>query len=126
MPSRLQLQQPGPERGLPQLVQEPDPVPAMGNMAVVAQGLTWLRLRLLLQRPQLPRTCAAARGGQQQPNPDEGGAEGGGGGEGEEEEGVEDGGDGGGGDLLLLQMCRHCKPPSFLRWLLRHKETFKK
>lgn len=100
-------------------------MPAMGNMTVVAQGLTWLRLRLLLRPPQLPRTCAAARGGQQQPSPDEGGAEGGGGGEGEEEEGVEDGGDGGGGDLLLLQMYRHCKPPSFLRWLLRHKETFK-
>lgn len=94
-------------------------MPVMGNMAVVAQGLTWLR-------PQLPKTYAAVQGVQQQPTPDEGGVEGDGGGEGEEEEGVEGGGDGGGGDLLLLQMYRHCKPPSFLRWLVCHKETFKK
>lgn len=92
-------------------------MPVMGNMAVVAQGLTW----------QLPKTYAAVQGAQQQPTPDEDGVEGGGGGgEGEEEEGVEGGGDGGGGDLLLLQMYRHYKPPSFLRWLLGHKETFKK
>lgn len=101
-------------------------MPGMGNMAVVARGLTWLRLRLLLRLPQLPKTYAVVRGVQQQPTPDEGGVEGGGGGEGEEEEGVEGGGDGGGGDLPLLQMYRHCKPPSFLHWLLRHKETFKK
>lgn len=98
----------------------------MGNMAVAAQGLTWLQLRRRLQRPQLPKTYAAVQGVQQQPTPDEGDVEGGGGGEGEEEEGVEGGGDGGGGDLLLLQMYRHCKPPSFLRWLLCHKETSKK
>lgn len=98
----------------------------MGSMAVVAQGLTWLRLRPLLRLPQLPKTYAVVLGVQQQPTPDEGGAEGGGGGEGEEEEGVEGGDGGGGGGLLLLQMYRHCKPPSFLRWLLRHKETFKK
>lgn len=101
-------------------------MPVMGNMAVVAQGLTWLRLQLLLRLPQLPKTYAAVLGVQQQPTPDEGGVEGGGGGEGEEEEGVEGGDDGGGGDLLLPQMYRHCKPPSFLRWLLCHKETFKK
>lgn len=101
-------------------------MPGMGNMAVVAQGLTWLRLRLLRPLPQLPKTYAAVLGVPQQPTPDEGGVEGGGGGEGEEEEGVEGGDDGGGGDLLLLQMYRHCKPPSFLRWLLCHKETFKK
>ena len=66
-------------------------------------------------------------GVRQQRTPNEGGIEGGGGGgEGEEEEGVEGGDDGGGGDLLQLQMYRHCKPPSFLRWLLCHKETFKK
>lgn len=98
----------------------------MGNMAVVAQGLTWLQLRQLLRQPQLPKRYAAVQGVQQQLTPDEDGVEGGGGGEGEEEGGVEGGGDGGGGDLLLLQMYRHCKPPSFLRWLLRHKETFKK
>ena len=101
-------------------------MPVMGNMAVVAQGLTWLELRRLLRLPQLPTRYAAVRGGQQQPTRDEDGAEGGGGGEGEEEGGVEGGGDGGGGALLLPQMYRHCKPPSFLRWLLRHKETFKK
>lgn len=101
-------------------------MPVMGNMAVVAQGLTWLRLQQRRRRPQLPKTYAVVRGVQQQPTPDEGGVEGGGGGEGEEEEGVEDGDDGGGGDLLLPQMYRHCKPPSFLRWLLCHKETFKK
>lgn len=100
-------------------------MPVMGNMAVVAQGLTWLQLQPLLRPPQLPKTYAAVRGVPQQPTPDEDGAEGDGGGEGEEEEGVEGGGDGGGGDLLLLQMSRHCKPPSFLRWLLGHKETFK-
>lgn len=102
-------------------------MPVMGNMAVVAQGLTWLRLQLPLRLPQLPKTYAAVQGVQQQPTPDEGGVEGGGGGEGEEEEGVEGGDDGGGGgDLLLLQKYRHCKPPSFLRWLVCHKETFKK
>lgn len=101
-------------------------MPVMGNMAAVAQGLTWLQLQPLLRLPQLPRRYAAARGVRQQPTPDEDGVEGGGGGEGEEEEGVEGDDDGGGGDLLLLQMYRHCKPPSFLRWLLRHKETFKK
>lgn len=98
----------------------------MGNMAVVAQGLTWLQLRPPLRLPQLPKRYAAVQGVQRQPTPDGDGVEGGGGGEGEEEGGVEGGGDGGGGDLLLLQMYRHCKPPSFLRWLLRHKETFKK
>lgn len=101
-------------------------MPVMGNMAVVAQGLTWLQLQPLLRPPQLPKRYAAVQGELQQPNPDEGDVEGGGGGEGEEEEGVEGDDDGGGGDLLLLQMYRHCKPPSFLRWLLRHKETFKK
>jgi len=101
-------------------------VPVMGSKAAVAQGLTWLQLRLRRRLPQLPRKYAAARGGPQQPTRDEDGAEGGGGGEGEEEGGVEGGGDGGGGALLLPQMYRHCKPPSFLRWLLRHKETFKK
>lgn len=95
-------------------------------MAVVAQGLTWLRLRRLRRRPQRPKTCAVGLGVRLQPTPDEGGVEGGGGGEGEEEEGVEGGGGGGGGDLLLLQMYRHCKPPSFLRWLSCHKETLKK
>lgn len=125
-PLLWQLQQPVPELGLLQLVQEPDPVPEMGNMAVVAQGLTWLQLRPLLQPPQLPRRYAAALGARQQRSRGADGAEGGGGGAGEEEAGVEGGGDGGGGDLLLLQMHRHCKPPSFLRWLLRHKETFKK
>lgn len=101
-------------------------MPVMGNMAVVAQGLTSRPLRPLLRLPQLPKTYAAVQGVQQQPTPDEDGVEGGGGGEGEEEGGVEGDGDGGGGDLLLPQMYRHCKPPSFLRWLLRHKETFKK
>lgn len=101
-------------------------MPVMGNMAAAAQGLTWRQLRPLLRLPQLPKRYAAGRGGQQPPTPDEDGVEGGGGGEGEEEGGVEGGGDGGGGDLLLLQMYRHCKPPSFLRWLSRHKETFKK
>lgn len=101
-------------------------MPVMGNTAAAAQGLTWLQLRPLLRLPQLRRRYAAVRGGQQQPTRDEDGAEGGGGGEGEEEGGVEGGGDGGGGALLLPQMYRHCKPPSFLRWLLRHKETFKK
>lgn len=72
-------------------------MPVMGNMAVVAQGLTWLQLRLLLRLPQLPKKYAAVQGVQQQPTPDEGGVEGGGGGEGEEEGGVEGGGDGGGG-----------------------------
>lgn len=100
-------------------------MPVMGNMAVVAQGLTWLQLQPLLRRPQLPKRYAV-QGVQQQLTPDEDGVERGGGGEGEEEEGVEGGDDGGGGDLLLRQMYRHCKPPSFLRWLLRHKETFKK
>lgn len=101
-------------------------MPVMGNMAVVAQGLTWLQPRPLLQRPQLPKRYAAALGARQRPSRGADGAEGGGGGAGEEEAGVEGGGDGGGGDLLLPQMHRHCKPPSFLRWLLRHKETFKK
>lgn len=96
-------------------------MPVMGNMAVAAQGLTWLQLRLRLQPPQLPKTYAAVQGVRQQPTPDEDGAEDGGGGAGAEEGGVEGGGDGGGGDLLLPQMYRHCKPPSFLRWLLRHK-----
>lgn len=101
-------------------------MPVMGNMAVVAQGLAWLQLRPLLRLPQLPKKYAAVQGVQQLPTPGEDGVAGGGGGAGEEEGGVEGGGDGGGGDLLLLQMYRHCKPPSFLRWLLRHKETFKK
>lgn len=100
-------------------------MPVMGNMAVVAQGLTWLQLRPLLRLPQLLKRYAAVQGVPQQPTPDGDGVEGGGGGEGEEEGGVEGGGDGG-GDLLLLQMYRHYKPPSFLRWLLCHKETFKK
>lgn len=90
-------------------------MPVMGNMAVVAQGLTWRRLRPLQRLPQLPKRYAAVQGGQQQPTPDEDGVEGGGDGAGEEEEGVVGGGDGGGGDLLLPQMYRHCKPPSFLR-----------
>lgn len=70
-------------------------------MAVVAQGLTWLRLQLLRWLPQLPKTYVAGLGVRQQRTPNEGGIEGGGGGgEGEEEEGVEGGDDGGGGDLL--------------------------
>ena len=101
-------------------------MPVMGSKAAAAQGLTWLQLRPRRRLPQLPRRYAAARGGPQQPTRDEDGAEGGGGGEGEEEGGVDGGGDGGGGALLLPQMYRHCKPPSFLRWLLSHKETFKK
>lgn len=101
-------------------------MPVMGNMVVVAQGLTWLQLRPRLRLPQLPKKYAAGLGAQQQRTPDEDGVGGGGGGEGEEEGDVEGGGDGGGGDLLLSQMHRHCKPPSFLRWLLGHKETSKK
>ncbi|KAF3816624.1 hypothetical protein GH733_013972 [Mirounga leonina] len=106
-PPNARLRQPVPELGLLQLVQEPDPVRVMGNMAVVAQGLTWLQLRPPLRLPQLPKRYAAVQGVQRQPTPDEDGVEGGGGGEGEEEGGVEGGGDGGGGDLLLLQMYRH-------------------
>lgn len=98
----------------------------MGNMAAAALGLTLPRPRPQPLRPQLPKRHAAVRDVPQLQSLDASDVEGGGGDGGEEEGGEEGGGDGGGGDLLLLQTYRHCKPPSFLRWLLCHKETFKK
>lgn len=98
----------------------------MGNMAAAALGLTLPPPRPQLLRPQLPKRHAAVRDVPQRQSLDASDVEGGGGDGGEEEGGEEGGGDGGGGDLLLLQTYRHCKPPSFLRWLLCHKETFKK
>lgn len=98
----------------------------MGNMAAAARGSTSPLPPPPPPRPQLPRKRAAARDGPRARSWGAGGAEGGGGDGGEEEGGEGGGGDGGGGDLPLPQTYRHCKPPSFLRWLLRHKETFKK
>lgn len=83
-------------------------------MAAAAPDLTWRQQLLLLQLPPLKNYVAVQdvlrlqnRGANGVENGDGDGDE-----EGEGEEG--DGGDGG-GDLLLLQMYRHCKPPSFLR-----------
>lgn len=84
-------------------------MPGMGNMAVVAQGLTWLRLQLLRRLPQLPKTYAAGLGVRQQPTPDEGGVEGGGGGE---------------GDHISAHMCTnktHTHPPFTVQlWAFKH------
>uniref|UniRef100_A0ACB8ECC1 Uncharacterized protein n=1 Tax=Sphaerodactylus townsendi TaxID=933632 RepID=A0ACB8ECC1_9SAUR len=97
----------------------------MENMAAAALGLT-----LLLQLPPLlllppPKKHVAAQDALQPQSLGAGGAESGGGDGGEEGAGEKGDGDGGGGGLLLPQMYRHCKPPSFLRWLWHYKETFK-
>lgn len=96
----------------------------MGNMAAAALGLTSPRPRPQPPRPQPPKRHAAVRGVPQPQSRDASDAAGGGGDGGEEEGGEEGGGDGGGGDLPPPQTYRHCKPPSFLRWPSRRKETF--
>lgn len=119
-----QLQQLVPELGLLLLlVQGPDPVLVMENMAAAALGLTLLLQQPLPQQLPLPKKHAAVQDVPQPQSLGAGGAENGGG-DGDEEGAGEKGG-GGDGDLLLLQKYRHCKPPSFLRWLWHYKETFK-